>query len=132
MSQPLRQDFTFSGTLTDEAGDGFLTKAHDTIGLFVNGEGVTSLDITVQGSPDRTAWTALNADDGEDIYQVTDADLDSNGNYYMVSHNFAIEFVRPFVRDLDATNLDVYLFLSGKSGRGVEYARDLDLPNPNP
>lgn len=132
MSQPQRKDFTFSGTLTDEAGDPFLTKAHSTIGIFVDGDGVTSLDVTVQGSPEGNSWASLNADDGTDLLQVTDADLNSNGNYYTVSHNFAIEAVRPYVRDLDATSLDVYLFLSGKSGRGVEFNRDLDLPNPNP
>lgn len=127
MSQPLRKKSSFSGTVSDEAGDEFLTKSHSVIGLFVDAEGVTTLDVEVQGSPEGQSWAALSRPNTPNSFQVTDSDLDANGNYYIASHNFAVELIRPYVNDLDADSLDVYLFLSGKGGRGVQFNRSLSL-----
>lgn len=128
MSQPVRHDWQFNGTESNAGGSAVETKAHSTIGLFVDGDNVTSLDMTLQGSVEGSTWSSLNrAPNDTDVFQVTETELNSDGAVYFVSHSFAIELIRPYINSVDADGLDVYVFLSGQSGRGVQFGRDLDL-----
>lgn len=131
MSQPTRHDYEFAGDATDEAGEAVLTKAHNTIGFFVRGDNITSLDLTLQASVEGEVFAPFvyRAPEEEDVFGVTEASLNEDDAVYVSSNSYAIELVRPFVRNVEADSLEVFIFLSGQSQRGVQFGRDITLPD---
>jgi len=143
MSHPQRNSQTFDSA---GAGDGFLTKTHSTIGVFVTLSGDVSVgsetfEFTVEASPDDEYYApiqyrapsdsnvfSLTASDMTVVRDTDDGDSETVHVAFVSSNSFAVEYIRPVVSvmtpeaDLSA-QVDVYL--SGQSQRGVQFDRSL-------
>ena len=130
MSQPTRHDYEFSGDEVEEAGRGVATKTHSNIGIFIRGDNVTSLDFTLQCSPMGEAWASFTyrAPESEDVFSIDETDLNDDGAVYIASNSYAVELIRPYIESVDADGLEVFIFLSGQTQRGVQFGRRINLP----
>ena len=134
MSHPFRTTSTFEEDIaagSREPGKAVETKTHSTFALFVEGENVSSLDVSLECSPSGDSWAEVtySAPRQEDVFQIQTEDLNEDNAAYVASNSFAVELLRPVVREFSGDNLTVHLFLSGQTQRGVQFNRNLTVPS---
>lgn len=145
MSHPQRNSQTFDSA---GVGDGFLTKSHSNIGVFVTLRGDVepgneSFEFRLEASPDDEFYAPIEyrAPQEVDVFNLVPSDMtivrdttqgDSETVHvaFVSSNSFAVEYLRPNVLSLSPSGLSaqVDVYLSGQSQRGVQFDRSLSPP----
>lgn len=118
MSQPIirhsveAQAATGAGSAVDALG-------HYHTGLFVSAAaGATSLTVQLEVTPNGADWAQASDLSGGSV-EITEADLDDNGNAHVAIPGLYAEAFRANVTAYDAAgNVDAFVITAGNAGQG--------------